>query len=327
MIQFNKGDRRAIIFLASLIVISLIVVVVSGIKNDESAENNTDYVMKSSDYQAVKQDKDAPNQSRTTIEARCFDPNTVDSATLINNGLKPYQVHAFLRYRSSGAVFRKPLDISRLNCLNDDDIDRLLPLIIISNQYSNRRVKYPIVKSSGYKTKYNKSYENYNSYKSEKDNHSTYKQHIFEKDNKTNTSNVNRKFESLTLVDVNTADTTLLKRIPGIGSYTAKKIVSLRSQLGAIHSIKQLASFPHMSQDVLEWLTISQQSLQNIKKLNINTATFSQLRQHPYIGYDHARDIQRYINIYGKVRDEEQLLSANIFQPEEMKLLSPYLEY
>lgn len=322
MIQFNKGDRRAIIFLASLIVISLIVVVVSGIKNDESAENNTDYVMKSSDYQAVKQDKDAPNQSRTTIEARCFDPNTVDSATLINNGLKPYQVHAFLRYRSSGAVFRKPLDISRLNCLNDDDIDRLLPLIKISNQYSNRRVKYPIAKSSGYK----KSYEKRGSYFSERNN-TSYKEQNTGKDYKNGYSDSNPKFESLTLVDVNTADTTLLKRVPGIGSYTAKKIVGLRTQLGAIHSVRQLSLLPHMSQDVLEWLTISQQSIQNIKKININTATFNQLRQHPYIGYDHARDIQRYINIYGKVRNEEQLLSANIFQPEEMKLLSPYLEY
>ena len=326
MIQFNKGDRRAIIFLASLVILSLTIVVFFGTRNDDSSDD-TDCIADSRDYQGSKKKSGDANQIADSKNSGCFDPNTVDSISLINYGLKPYQVHAFIRYRDAGAVFRKPLDISRLNCLNDDDIERLLPLIKISNQYSNRRVKYPIAKSSGYKTKYNKSYENYNSYKSENDNHSTYKQHIFEKDNKTNTSNVNRKFESLTLVDVNTADTTLLKRVPGIGSYTAKRIVGLRTQLGAIHPVRQLSLLPHMSQDVLEWLTISQQSIQNIKKININTATFNQLRQHPYIGYDHARDIQRYINIYGKVRNEEQLLSANIFQPEEMKLLSPYLEY
>ena len=321
MIQFNKGDRRAIIFLASLVILSLTIVVFFGTRNDDSSDD-TDCIADSRDYQGSKKKSGDVNQIADSKNSGCFDPNTVDSISLINYGLKPYQVHAFIRYRDAGAVFRKPLDISRLNCLNDDDIDRLLPLIRINSKYTRQRTKYPITKSSGYK----KSYEKRGSYFSERNN-TSYKEQNTGKDYKHGYSDSNPKFESLTLVDVNTADTTLLKRVPGIGSYTAKKIVGLRTQLGAIHSVRQLSLLPHMSQDVLEWLTISQQSIQNIKKININTATFNQLRQHPYIGYDHARDIQRYINIYGKVRDEEQLLSANIFQPEEMKLLSPYLEY
>ena len=321
MIQFNKGDRRAIIFLASLVILSLTIIVFFGTRNDESSDD-TDRIADSRDYQGSKKKSGDANQIADSKNSGCFDPNTVDSISLINYGLKPYQVHAFIRYRDAGAVFRKPLDISRLNCLNDDDIDRLLPLIRINSKYTRQRTKYPITKSSGYK----KSNEKRGSYFSERNN-TSYKEQNTGKDYKNGYSDSNPKFESLTLVDVNTADTTLLKRVPGIGSYTAKKIVGLCTQLGAIHSVRQLSLLPHMSQDVLEWLTISQQSIQNIKKININTATFNQLRQHPYIGYDHARDIQRYINIYGKVRDEEQLLSANIFQPEEMKLLSPYLEY
>lgn len=321
---FNKGDRSAILVLASLTIISLIIIVIFGVKDEDSLENNKNQVEKISDSSTKIISND---ETANTFELKTFDPNTVDSVSLITLGLKPYQVHSFLKYRSAGAVFRKSLDITKVYCLEDEDIDRLLPLVQIDDKYSKRRTKYPINKTSGYvKKNYNKNekYKVYNRY----DKHSQNDvQTVTFEEKRINNTNINKKFETLTLVDVNVADTTILKRIPGIGSYIAKKIVNLRTQLGAIHSIKQLSSLPHMSPEIMKWLTISPDCLYNVKKLNINTATFNQLRQHPYIGYNHARDIQRYINIYGKVRDEEQLLSANIFQPEEMKLLSPYLEY
>ena len=326
---YPKGDRRAIMILSTIVVIGITAIVLFGVKspaNDKDkvqtdsqpttnattspAHSSDDGNQRQQDFYSGSNDSNDTAAGHQKAESIRFDPNTVDSTTLIRNGLRPYQAHAFLRYRAAGAVFRKPIDIARLNCLEDEDIDHLLPLIDIDKKYSERRTKYPIGASyeASSKSSQGETYQHNSSLP------------LGEESEKSRQS----KFTTLTPVDLNTADTTLLKRIPGIGSYTANKIVKARTQLGGYHSAQQLLALTNLSSDLLEWFVIDPT---NLRHINLNTSTFNQLRQHPHIGYDHARDLARYIRLYGKIKDEQQLRSTNIFSDDELQLLLPYVEY
>lgn len=314
-LYFNKGDRRAIMALSVVAVIIVTAIVLFGTNiPDDSARRTT-----TSESVSSSSENSTSVSSQEKLKPVVFDPNTVDSVTLLRNGLRPYQAHALLRYRQAGAVFRKPLDIARLNCLEDEDIDRLLPLIAIDRKYSERRTKYPIGKDyySAQSSSLPKTSLSDNTRAGNDGNHSA--------DSRSKSIHGNgNKFTALTPVDLNTADTTLLKRIPGIGSYTANRIVAMRTRLGGYHSTSQLLKLLNISPDLLEWFSINSSE---IRRININNASFNQLRQHPHIGYDHARDLSRFVKLYGKIKDERQLRSTNIFNDDELSLLSPYLEY
>ncbi len=132
------------------------------------------------------------------------------------------------------------------------------------------------------------------------------------------------KFHTLTLVDVNTADTTLLQRIPGIGSYYSRSIVRLREKLGGLHSLEQLFEIRDFPNGALEWFEIKNPQL---RKLNVNTADFKTLASHPYIGYDRTKLIQRRVRLYGPFQSEQELINANIFTEEDLEPLRPYLTF
>ena len=46
-----------------------------------------------------------------------------------------------------------------------------------------------------------------------------------------------------------------------------------------------------------------------------------------YIKYEQAKDIMRFIRLYGKITGEEELMSTGIFSVDEMAKLRPYLDF
>ena len=133
------------------------------------------------------------------------------------------------------------------------------------------------------------------------------------------------KFHTLTKVDVNTADTAMLRRIPGVGAKISEAIVEYRERLGGFHSVEQLREIKMVSPELLEWMEVSSSS--NIQKINLNKSSFQALNSHPYISYDQTKALLQYIRLYGKVKDEQALLETGIFTQEEVERLKPYLDY
>ena len=109
------------------------------------------------------------------------------------------------------------------------------------------------------------------------------------------------------MVDINTAPEEELIKIKGIGNYFASQIIKYRNQLGGYNAKEQLLEVPKM--DSARYKEISPYVEVNIKavhKININTATFDQLKQHPYIGYNIALSLINYRmnhGLYGSVSD------------------------
>ena len=226
-----------------------------------------------------------------------FDPNTVDSATLISFGLTPHQARGFLNYRRAGAVFRTPLSIDRVYSLPDEVIDRLLPYAVIGREYAER-------KSSARHER-----------KAVATDSASVRKNIYPE-----------KFKTLTKVDPNTADTALLQRIPGVGAWISRNIVEQRERLGGYHSVDQLLEVKYFSPELLEWFDIDSATV-NIGLIDINSASFHRLNTHPYITYEQTRELLRYIRLYGRVADVDALRRTGIFTEEELARLVPYLKF
>lgn len=88
-------------------------------------------------------------------------------------------------------------------------------------------------------------------------------------------------------VDVGTADTTELKKLRGIGTGYANRIVKYRTKLGGFHSVNQLHEVWGMNDSLFNLIAdhIYVADSNHINRININTATFNELKSHPYFSY------------------------------------------
>lgn len=125
-------------------------------------------------------------------------------------------------------------------------------------------------------------------------------------------------------VVLNTADTTALKTVPGIGPYFARKIVEYGVRLGGYVSIDQLDEIEDFPLDAKKYLEIRQASP---RKLNLNQLSLNELKRHPYINYYRAKAITDYRRLHGPLHSLNDLSLSKDFPPEVMRRLEPYVEF
>ena len=293
-LYFSKGDRRAIVALGCIAVFAVgVLMVVDAWKEKEGN-------VKTGEKVAVDVEE---KEERGEVVMRVFDPNTVDSLTLIGFGLKPWKVKNFLHYRAAGKVFRSAEDLGDTYGWTAEDVERVREYVRVGKEYENGKRLFGGTEKLQPKREEREEWKR----KEEKTEH---------------TSN---KFHTLTKVDINTADTATLRRIPGVGAKISEAIVRYRERLGGFYSVEQLREMKIVSPELLEWMEVSSSS--NIQKINLNKSSFQALNSHPYISYDQTKALLQYIRLYGKVKDEQALLETGIFTQEEVERLKPYLDY
>ena len=136
------------------------------------------------------------------------------------------------------------------------------------------------------------------------------------------------KFSEGTVVELNTADTTILKKVPGIGSSFAKRIVGYRNLLGGYYSVTQLSEVYGVDDEKYKALApwfIADPSY--ISTLEINTLPQDSLRRHPYINYNQAKIISQLRKQKGKLTGWENLQLLDEFAEEDKIRLQHYLSF
>ncbi|MDH6344909.1 MULTISPECIES: helix-hairpin-helix domain-containing protein [unclassified Parabacteroides] len=136
------------------------------------------------------------------------------------------------------------------------------------------------------------------------------------------------KYSQGTIVELNTADTTVLKKVPGIGSVFASRIVKYRDLLGGFYSVSQLQEVYGMDEE-------RYQALQGwfhadtsfIAKIPINKASCEWLPKHPYLNYKQARAICRLRKQKGRLSGWENLLLLEEFNKIERIRLEAYISF
>ncbi len=137
-----------------------------------------------------------------------------------------------------------------------------------------------------------------------------------------------QKFLPGTLVELNTADTTTLKKVPGIGSVFANRIVKYRNLLGGFYSVSQLREVYGIDEERYQALAawfISDTSY--LQKLKVNELSARFLRKHPYISYPQAKVIEQLRKQKGRLSGWENLHLLDEFTEADKQRLIPYLSF
>lgn len=224
-----------------------------------------------------------------------FDPNTADSTQLLRLGLAPWQVRAIYHYRAKGGTYQRPLDFARLPGLTQKLYRELEPYIRIGRDYAPAAELYTPERSRFHFV----------------DELDTMQRHRYDKLSPTERLNLN------------TADTAMLKRVPGIGPYFAKRVTRYREWLGGFYSVDQLYEIDQFPKEATGYFYVKG----NTRKLKINEATLNELKRHPYINYYQAKAILEYRRLRGRLKDLDDLRLLNDFSPEDIERLSHYVQF
>jgi len=136
------------------------------------------------------------------------------------------------------------------------------------------------------------------------------------------------KYPAGTIIELNTADTTILKKIPGIGTTFSNRIVKYRNLLGGFYSITQLGEVYGIDEDryqaLKEWFTVNPHFIQ---KRSLNTLSDDSLYRHPYINRLQARAILQQRKQKGKLSGWDNLTLLDEFANMDKDKLNFYFSF
>ncbi|MCR5180490.1 MAG: helix-hairpin-helix domain-containing protein [Bacteroidaceae bacterium] len=241
-----------------------------------------------------------------------FDPNTADSTTLLRLGLAPWQVRSIYRYRARGGRYHQPSDFQRLPGMTPELWNRLSAYVQIGEKYRYYDREALAAASKGASSATARRDSSSTSVAAPSD--STYRPRY----------PYQEKFSELTILDLNTVDTTTLKKVPGIASVRARQIVRYRDRLGGFVSPEQLSEINGMPPELQAWFAVETGVY---RKLNLNTTSIEQLSRHPYMGWKRARAIDNYRRSQGRLEALTDLQLLKEFTAEDFVRLQPYVEF
>ena len=144
-------------------------------------------------------------------------------------------------------------------------------------------------------------------------------------ENEKNTNPHFTKTNSNKTIDVNTADSSLLEWLPGIGPALAGRIIKYRNKLGGFYNQEQLKEVWGLPDSVFHKIKERVEVSDKIQKINVNTADFLMLKSHPYIGYKLANAIINYRNQHGSFKTLEDIQKIILIDEKTFNQLSHYL--
>ena len=290
----NRNDRRiaqTVIILATLALIGLWLTEIDKQTSEVDNTEKDSTMLAANDYRATYYKHTSASQTVGEVPVRHveefpFDPNTADSTALLRLGLQPWQVRSIYRYRAKGGIFRTKQDFAKVYNLTKKDYLRLEPYIRISDDYQPASTLFP------------------------KETRDTLRHPVKLKDG-----------EHIVL---NTADTTQLMKVPGIGSYYAKEIVRHGKWIGGYVSVDQLDEIDGFPQSAKKYFVVNHPTPH---RLNINKLSLQELRRHPYINYYQAKTIVDYRRLHGDIKSLHDLRFSKDFSEDVIHRLEPYIEY
>ena len=221
------------------------------------------------------------------IKLAIFDPNTADSTTLLSLGLPSRMVKNILHYRNKQGKFRYPEDFRKIYGLTEEQYRTLYPYIQITKDFSSKDTVRLLTAQSVQR-------------------------------------DTLMKYLPGTIISLNSADTTELKKIPGIGSSIARMMVNYRERLGGFFRIEQLQEI-HLKAEMLRpWFSIN---ATQIRRININKASIERMMHHPYINYYQAKVIVEYRKKKGILTNLKQLSLYEEFNTADFERITPYICY
>ncbi|MDP4210878.1 MAG: helix-hairpin-helix domain-containing protein [Bacteroidota bacterium] len=126
-------------------------------------------------------------------------------------------------------------------------------------------------------------------------------------------------------IEINTADSAALERLPGIGKILASRIIKYRNKLGGFYSLDQLNEVYNLKSETIRLIEpFLLADTTKIKKIAINSASFKEVNAHPYLSFEQTRLIFK-IRTRKRFSSLAQLVQASILTDKELANIKPYL--
>lgn len=216
-----------------------------------------------------------------------FNPNTADSITFLELGLPPWMAKNILSYRRKGGRFRNAGEFRKIYGLSDEKYTELSAYIQIPKELPVRRdsinLFIPTVRKDSLAT---------------------------------------LKYAQGTVINLNKADTTELKKIPGIGSGIARMIVGYRGKLGGFFRVGQLQEIGLDTIQLAPWLTVG---ASETMRIDLNKASADRLRKHPYFNFYQAKAIVEHRKKKGALKGLHQLSLYDEFSDNDFERMKHYV--
>lgn len=136
----------------------------------------------------------------------------------------------------------------------------------------------------------------------------------------------NKLEKKLVVVAINRATLDDLLQAQDITMFDAKQIIRTRDNFGGFYSLSQLSEVWQATPDkIAVWEKYIQIDLENIRTININTASTKELSFHPYISWNLANSLVKLRSQNGFYKDLREIKKSVLMTDELYEKLKHYL--
>ncbi len=306
---FNKRERNGVFILTGIICALILYLNISSRFINQEKVDFTKFDKDVQVFQASIKEKASSSEcpekvtpklenafpDKTKVERFNFDPNNLSVGEWKRLGLNEKQIKSIKNYESKGGKFRKKEDVKKMYCIKEELYDSLEPFIHFASAGDE-----------------NRSSENTKA--------------VFQNGKVKNAASLKTiKAEMVILIELNSADSSQLTTIKGIGPFYAKNIIKYRNSIGGFVSKEQLLEiwkFDQEKLDVIEkYIGIDPSK---IKRININTCEVADLKN-GYIKWNVANAIVNYRKSHGKYKSVDEIKKTDLVDDETYRKIVPYL--
>ncbi len=225
-----------------------------------------------------------------------FDPNYISKDSLVLLGVGGKTAHNWTKYVEKGGKFSIKSDVKKIYGMNDRVYAKIEKYIQLPDSLPKKAKK---ITSKTSDKRYPKKQEKYDNPKEER-----------------------------IVLKLNSCSEEELKKLKGIGEKLSKRIVKFRKKLGGFVSIEQLKEVYGLSLETYESIKGNfVVDSENITTININNASYEELKKHIYIKNRLAKQLVNYRKQHGAFKNIDDIKKIKSIEKETLDKIAPYLVY
>ena len=296
--HFQKEEKIAFFFLVGIIVSVIAYINIDSRIVDEEVQDFSEFEEKTKAFEASisesaptekSKKKASPASERTTKSYTLFpfDPNGLAIESWMKLGLSKAQAKVIKKYEKKGGRFYDKEDVKKMYTISDQKYAELEPYIKIDQ--------------SQFEEKW--------------DDAGDWERTYFDE-------------EEVLYFDLNIVDSINLLKLRGIGPSFSSRILEFKNNLGGFTNKEQLLEFWGL--ESIRYSKIKESVFVDtnfaIRKININSASAEEMKDHPYISWNVANSIEKYREQNGKYQKLEEIKESHLIDDSLYNKLLPYLK-
>ena len=302
--NFSRAERFGILFLCVCILIVLLINWSLPVWYKPQPPNTIAFANEIAQFRhavdsllLVKAPVATPVYAEPISDLFYFNPNKATDMEWEKLGMNERQIRNIRNFQASGGSFKRKEDVQKLYTISATQYQRLEPYIRFAVNETSTKQILPEKQNIPYNEEIKIT---------------------------TSTSRMEVKLQ----IELNTADSSQLTQLSGIGPVLASRTIRYRNLMGGFTDVAQLGEVYGVNPDLVERLAL-QLSVDSllIRKIHVNKATQREMLSHPYLNEQQVRGILNYRRLQNHINSLDELVRNNILKREDADKIRPYLTF